>query len=44
MSPHRMSNVSRGGGGHMLLVLISQELKVRLGVCPQMSRLQHGDI
>lgn len=44
MSPHRMSNASCGGGGHMLLVLISQELKVRLGVCPQMSRLQHGDI
>lgn len=31
-------------GAHMLQVLISEEWKVRLGVCPQMSRLQHGDI
>lgn len=44
MSPHRMSNASCGDGSHVLLVLISQELKVRLRVCPQISRLQHGDI
>lgn len=44
MSPHRKSNVSSGGGGHMLLVLTFWELKMSLGVCPQMSRLQHGDI